>query len=156
MISAPFLRRLAAPQRHVVAAAAGLAAVAHIPVIGPHLEEAPYMGVLFIIFTVACLALACAVLVWDAPLVYLAAAATCGLAILGYSATRLIAFPLLSDDVGNWLEPLGVVSVVTETVVVAACASVLLHPRWRRAPTNAQDPGSTPAFPGHLPTHPSR
>jgi hypothetical protein len=127
MITAQFLHPLAAPQRHVVAAAAGLAAAAHIPVIGPHLQEAPYMGVLFIIFTILCLALGSAVLVWDAPVVYLTAAATCGLAILGYSATRLIAFPLLSDDVGNWLEPLGVVSVVTEAVVVAACTSALLH-----------------------------
>ena len=127
MISEQSLRRLASPQRHVVAAAAGLAAVAHIPVIGPHLQEAPYMGVLFIMFTILCLALGSAVLVWDTPAVYLAAAATCGLAILGYSATRLFAFPLLSDDVGNWLEPLGVVSVVTEAVVVAACTSALFH-----------------------------
>lgn len=127
MSSAQFVRRLAAPQRYLVAAAAGLAALAHIPVIAPHLQEAPYMGVLFIIFTIACLALGGAALVWDAPVVYLAAAATCGLAILSYCATRLVAFPLLSDDVGNWLEPLGVVSVVAEAVVVAACTSALLH-----------------------------
>jgi hypothetical protein len=85
------------------------------------------MGVLFVILTVACLALGYAALVWDSPAVYLAAAMTCGLAIVGYGATRLVAFPLLADDVGNWLEPLGVLSVTTESVVVAVVATALFH-----------------------------
>mgnify|MGYP003463682820 FL=1 len=115
-----------APHRFVVAAAAAVAAIAHIPVIAPHLEEAPYMGVAFVIFTVACLASGAAVLAWDAPVAYVAAAGTCALAILGYSATRFIAFPMLADDVGNWLEPLGVLSVAAESVVVVAAAIALL------------------------------
>ena len=63
----------------------------------------------------------------DSPAVCLAAAMTCGLAIVGYGATRLVAFPLLADDVSNWLEPLGVLSITAESVVVAVCASALLH-----------------------------
>jgi hypothetical protein len=116
--------------RWPLAGAATVAAIAHIPVIGEHLEEAPYMGVLFIMLTAACFALAAVALVYDTAAVYAASAATCALAVVGYAATRLIAFPMLSDDVGNWLEPLGVVSIVSEGVVVLF-ASIGLR---RRAP----------------------
>src|SRR5689334_8031056 len=111
--------------RWMLGAAAIIAAAAHVPVIAPHLDEAPYMGVLFIVLTVACLALGLAAMVRDSAAVYAAAALTCGLAVLGYAATRLVAFPMLADDVGNWLEPLGVVSVVTESVVVACSVLAL-------------------------------
>lgn len=131
MLDTPFLQRLHAPQRYVVAAAAALAAAAHIPVIAPHLDEAPYMGVLFVVLTVACLTLGAAALAYDCPVVYIAAAVTCGLAILGYSATRLVAFPMLAHDVGHWLDPLGVLSIATETVVVIASARALLRRKVR-------------------------
>ena len=116
---------LRAPQRWVLAGAALVAAAAHVPVIAPHLDEAPYMGVLFIVLTAACSVLAVAAVVRDARPVYALAAVTCGLAVAGYAATRLVAFPQLGDDVGNWLEPLGVVSVAAELVVVAAAVSAL-------------------------------
>ncbi|HEY9469754.1 MAG TPA: hypothetical protein VIQ76_09080 [Propionibacteriaceae bacterium] len=111
--------------RWPMAVAAVGAAAAHIPVIAPHLKEAPYMGVLFILLTIACIALAMAAMTCDAPVVYLAAATICGLTIIGYAATRLVPFPMLADDVGNWLEPLGVVSIVAETVVVASSIAAL-------------------------------
>jgi len=78
------------------------------------------MGVLFIALAAACMVLASAVLVRDVPATYGASILTCGLAIIGYAATRVVAFPQLADDVGNWLEPLGVVSVAAEAVVVLA------------------------------------
>jgi hypothetical protein len=113
------------PYRWLAAAAAAIAATAHIPVIGPHLEEAPYMGILFIVLTVACFTLALAMIRSDTPAVYLAAAATCGTAVIGYALTRLIPFPLLADDVGNWLEPLGVLSVLAETTVLVLAVAAL-------------------------------
>jgi hypothetical protein len=121
-----------APQRWVLAGAAAVAAAAHVPVIAPHLDEAPYMGVLFIVLTAACSVLAVAALVRDARPVYALAALTCGLAVVGYAATRLVAFPELGDDVGNWLEPLGVVSVAAELVVVAAAVTALSRGRRTR------------------------
>lgn len=113
--------------RWVVAAFAVVAAVAHIPVTGEHLREAPYMGWLFVILTVGCLVIAGAALVRDSSAVYALGVLTCGLAVAGYAATRLVAFPMLADDVGNWLEPLGIVSVVTETAVVLAAIVGLRH-----------------------------
>lgn len=119
------LRPLRSPLRYLLVVAAAVAAAAHIPVTGEHLHEAPYMGVLFILLTVACSVLALATLVRDVPAVYAAAATVCGLAIIGYAATRVVAFPMLADDVGNWLEPLGVVSILAETVVVASALASL-------------------------------
>lgn len=104
--------------RWPLAGAAIVAAIAHVPVIGPHLDEAPYMGVLFILLTTACVVLATAAILYDSAAVYAASAVVCGTAIIGYAATRLVAFPLLADDVGNWLEPLGVLSIASEAVVV--------------------------------------
>lgn len=132
--------------RMVVVFAVVVAAVAHIPVIGPHLDEAPYMGALFILLTSACLLLAIAALIRDGAAVYLLVVLTCGLAIVGYVATRLVAFPMLADDVGNWLEPLGVVSICSESVAVAAAIGALAK---RRQPLN---PGAAVAGVGFEPT----
>lgn len=116
---------LRVPYRWIMIAAAVVAAIAHLPVIAPHLEEAPYMGVLFIVLTLACLTLAAAMAVHDSAVVYALSVLTCGLAVIGYAATRLIGFPMLADDVGNWLEPLGVVSIVSESIVVIGALSAL-------------------------------
>ncbi|MEO8888477.1 MAG: hypothetical protein ABI429_04190 [Jatrophihabitantaceae bacterium] len=125
---------LSAPGRWLVAGSAAVAAIAHIPVIAPHLDQAPYMGVLFIVLTVACSVLAAAVLVRDSRVVYALVAITCGLAVVGYAATRVVAFPMLADDVGNWLEPLGVVSIVSESIAVAAALIALHRARQTSAP----------------------
>lgn len=114
----------------VVVAAVAVTAVAHVPVIRPHLEEAPYMGVLFIVFTGVCVALGAAIAATNRTWAYGCAVVVCGSAVLVYAATRLVAFPQLSDDVGNWFEPLGIISVVSETVVVAL-ALVTLARRYR-------------------------
>lgn len=108
------------PWRWLLAGAATFAALAHVPVIGPHLDEAPYMGEEFIVLTAACLLLGIAALVCDSAAVYSATVLTCGLAVVGYIATRVVGFPQLQDDVGNWFEPLGVVSILAECVAVLA------------------------------------
>jgi len=122
-----------APQRSslrwLLALAAAVSAAAHIPVIAPHLDEAPYMGVLFVLLTAACGTFAALAIRFDSLALYASSATVCGLAIAGYAATRLVAFPMLSDDVGNWLEPLGVVSVLAESVVVASALVALKRGR---------------------------
>lgn len=52
--------------RWLMAIAAVGSAAAHISVIAPHLKEAPYMGVLFILLTIACIAMAMAAITYDA------------------------------------------------------------------------------------------
>ncbi len=97
-----------------------LAGVSHIPVTAEHLREAPYMGVLFIAFTVASLGIAGLLTFRSSVRAYALAAGLCASAVGAYVATRLVAFPQQADDVGAWLEPLGVLCVVSEAVVVAA------------------------------------
>jgi hypothetical protein len=103
----------------LVLALAG-AAAAHLPVIPEHLAEAPYMGVLFILFSSACVLLAAALISFDNRLLFQLSALTCSAAVAAYVATRLVAFPMLADDRGNWLEPLGVTSVALEAIAVIA------------------------------------
>lgn len=134
--------RQALTLRWVLAPAALVAAAAHLPVIGPHLAEAPYMGVLFIVLTAACLALAVAAMVRDTMAVYALAALTCALAILGYIATRLVAFPMLADDVGNWFEPMGVLSVASEAIVVLSAGLAFRAVRGRAQVHESADDGS--------------
>jgi hypothetical protein len=101
-----------------VAATALVAAAAHVPVTGEHLREAPYIGVLFIALEVALVVLAGLVLVSSARLVWWAAAVVPALAVVAYVVSRTVGLPQIGDDVGNWTEPLGVVSVVAETLMV--------------------------------------
>lgn len=120
---------LGSPLRWALVAGTWIGALAHLPVIAPHLREAPYMGLEFIVLTLACAALGAAALISDSRAVYALTIATCGLAVIGYALTRLVAFPLVGDDVGNWFEPLGVVSVLAEIGAVAVAATALLKTR---------------------------
>lgn len=117
--------------RGTVVMAALVAGAVHVPVIAPHLAEAPYMGVLFILLTVACVLSAVVLTLAERALAYGFVATCCALAVVGYAATRLVAFPQLGDDVGNWFEPLGVVAVLSELVVVTGAVVALRHRRVR-------------------------
>jgi hypothetical protein len=111
--------------RPLLVLAAFVAALAHVPVVPPHLEEAPYMGTLFVLFIAGCAVVAALAATRPSRTVYAAAVVLCGSAVATYAATRVVAFPQLASDVGTWLEPLGVVSVLSELLVVT-CALALL------------------------------
>ena len=53
--------------RFVGAAAARVALAAHLPITGPHLREAPYVGVLFLALEAACLLLAAGLVAHPRP-----------------------------------------------------------------------------------------
>lgn len=103
----------------VLTIAAGLA---HLPVVPEHLEEAPYMGALFVAFAVVATVTGALLLVRQRLWLVDAAGVLCAAAVVAYAATRLVAFPQIGDDVGNWLEPWGVVSIALETAVVVLAA----------------------------------
>lgn len=113
--------------RWATVAALFVSATAHVPMTPAHLEEAPYMGVLFILYTAVAFAIAAVLAARPGPRWYAAGGALAAAAIAMYSATRLVAFPSLGDDVGHWTEPLGLVAVGAEAVVVALAAVAL----WR-------------------------
>jgi hypothetical protein len=112
-----------------------LAALAHIPVVPDHLREAPYMGVLFILFSIAAFAVATVLAARPSRVWYLVAVVLSAAAVAAYVATRLIAFPELADDVGAWTEPLGLVSISAESLAALLGLAALRQPvAVRRSP----------------------
>jgi hypothetical protein len=100
-----------------VVAATLIAGLAHVPVTGQHLEEAPYIGVLFVLLEIASLVLAIALMIVPSRAVLLATAAVGVLAILAFVVSRSVGLPQIGDDIGNWTEPLAVVSVAAELIM---------------------------------------
>jgi hypothetical protein len=96
-----------------------VAAGTHIPLIQGHLEEAPYVGWLFIALSVVCIALAVTVLFVDHVGVWLLSAAVCFAAVVAFLASRTVGLPQIGDDVGNWSDPLGPPAVASEVLMVA-------------------------------------
>jgi len=116
--------------RWPTAAALLVAAAAHVPVIPEHLHEAPYMGWLFVVFTAVATAAAIIVVIRAAaPVVVVGAGLISAAAILAYCLTRVVALPQLADDVGNWTEPLGLVSITSEAAVVALSVAATFRRR---------------------------
>jgi hypothetical protein len=102
-----------------------VASLAHIPVTPEHLEEAPYMGVMFIGFSLSSFSVATVLALRPGIGWYRTVMALCAAAIGAYVATRLIAFPQLADDVGAWTEPLGLVSMSAEAGALVLSAVAL-------------------------------
>ncbi len=95
-----------------------VAAGTHIPLIQDHLEEAPYVGWLFIALSVVCIVLAVAILFVDSASIWIISGAVCFAAVVAFLASRTIGLPQIGDDVGNWTEPLGIPAVASEVLMV--------------------------------------
>jgi hypothetical protein len=98
----------------------------HLALIPEHLQEAPYIGYLFIADTLACVVLAVALVVRDAPVVWAASGVLSALALAAYVASRSVGLPQIGDDVGQWFGTLGVAAVLSE-VAALLIASWVLH-----------------------------
>jgi hypothetical protein len=116
-----------------------VAAGTHIPLIQDHLEEAPYVGRLFIALSVVCIVLAVVILFVDHVGVWLLSAAVCFAAVVAFLTSRTVGLPQIGDDVGNWTDPLGFPAVASEALMVALA---WLHLRNTRTPGSAA--GRTP------------
>jgi peptidoglycan/LPS O-acetylase OafA/YrhL len=104
--------------RWPAAAAALVAVAAHVPITPTHLREAPYIGWSFVALEITLTALAVTLVLRDSRLVWWAAGVVPALAMLGYAVTRSVALPQIGDDVGNWTQPLGVVALTAEALLI--------------------------------------
>lgn len=110
-----------------------VAAATHIPLISAHLEEAPYVGWLFVALSAVCIVLAVVVLFVDHAGVWVVSGLVCFAAVVAFLASRTIGLPQIEDDVGNWTEPLGVPAVASEVLM-----AVLAYTHVRRRPPPAR------------------
>ena len=108
-------------------AIAGLAGVAliHVLQLPDAFSETFYLGLLFAGAAVASLLVATALTRATGRGVWTAAVALPALILLGYLLSRTTGLPGATDDVGEWDEPLGLASLVAETLVVCVGAAVL-------------------------------
>jgi hypothetical protein len=116
-----------------VAAAGALGeAVAHVPLIGSHLVEAPYVGIGFVLLTIAGLFLAVLLTVRPEEPVWVATGVVAVLALVGYVLSRTVGLPQIGDDVGAWGDPLGIVAVTCETLMALTALAHLVVRALRR------------------------
>lgn len=115
----------ALPWRLTAAVCLDVIAAVHIAIAPDHLREAPYAGALFVALATAALATAILLLATQDRLVWAGAAALSLAALLGYFMSRSFGLPALSDDIGDWLNPLGVVAVLSEIALLAIAWQVL-------------------------------
>ncbi|TDX04053.1 hypothetical protein EV647_2316 [Kribbella sp. VKM Ac-2566] len=111
-------RPLESPWRLVAACGAIAEAISHLPLLMQALGETPYIGVGFLLLSVAGFLLAILLLVNDTRVVWLCSVAVAALAILGYVLSRTTGLPQFSEHVGQWSYPLGVVSIVGEALML--------------------------------------
>ena len=114
----------------------GLAVVGLVGIALVHLVELPStwrqtagLGGMFLLLVVAASAIAVALTYSDRAVIWQAGALVSASAIGGFVLTRSVAVPFDRGDVGNWLEPLGLVALFVEATVLALSAYALLATR---------------------------
>jgi hypothetical protein len=120
------MKSISYPQRCFAAMLLAATAGIHIALVPDHLREAPYAGVLFIALSASALVLAILLVFRGDLVVWTMSAALVLSALLAYIASRSIGLPSLEDDVGDWLNPLGIAALGVEAVAVLQCATVLV------------------------------
>jgi hypothetical protein len=118
-------RPLQSPLRWIAAVLLLATAATHIPLVPEHLQEAPYIGWLFLALSAVSLALAVLVVVRDTALVWAVTGLVTLLAAVAFLVSRTVGLPQIGDDVGNWTEPLGLPAVAAETLAFLAALVVL-------------------------------
>lgn len=121
------MQPLRSPLRWWTVALLLVTAVVHVPLVPEHLEEAPYIGVLFVVLSIACVALSVLLVLADTPAVWAATAVVTVLAVGAFLLSRTVGLPALAHDVGNWTEPLGFPAVLAEMVAALVAAYAFSH-----------------------------
>jgi hypothetical protein len=114
---------IAQPHRVIARAAAviGLLGIAliHLLDLPGKIHETPYLGVVYMGLIVGSTVTAGALVHRDSRHAWTATAALAILTIVGYVVNRTVGMPAATDDIGNWLEPLGLASLFVEAVTAA-------------------------------------
>jgi hypothetical protein len=125
-----------------VAVIAGLGGIAVV-----HMLQAPagfaatfYVGLLFCLAVVVSLVLAAAVAASNDSRAMELAGGFASLVLLLYLISRCFGLPAFTDDVGVWAEPLGLLSMVFEGLVICVAAATMSAPRLATTPMRRPEP----------------
>ena len=100
----------------------------HIADVSGKLEETTYIGLLFILGPIATAMLAAVLLVGPNPLVgWLLGAGVSAATAAGYILSRTTGLPNARDDIGNWGEPIGVLSLLSEGAVLLCLVAAAMR-----------------------------
>jgi hypothetical protein len=120
--------------RWVAAALLLVTAATHVPLIPEHLEEAPYVGALFIALSVVSVVFAILLVRVDTPAVWIGSGALTLLAAIAFLASRTVGLPQIEDEIGNWNAPYALPALAAELLAAAAAAVVVRTHRTARSP----------------------
>jgi len=123
------------PHRIIARAAAvvGLLGISliHLLDLQSKLDETPYLGAAYLVLIAAALASAALLVHADDRRAWISATSLAVLTIVGYAVNRTVGLPSATDDIGNWLEPLGLASLFVEVVTAAIGTYGLVERRSR-------------------------
>jgi len=107
-----------------IAALVGTAMV-HVLQVPDAFADADYLGTLFVLVAVACIALAALMTRTSDDRLWLVTGALPVLVLIGYVLSRTSGLPGFSDDIGEWAEPLALIAIVFESLLICLSAVVL-------------------------------
>jgi hypothetical protein len=116
------------PRAAAVVSLAGVALI-HLLELQTKLKEVPYLGVGYVLLIVACAVSGALLLHRNSRLGWQLAGGVCLATLVGFALTRTVGLPKSTDDIGNWLEPMGLASLFIEGIVVAVAAYALTQAR---------------------------
>lgn len=117
----------------IAAGLGGLAVIHAVDAVGKW-SETRYVFWMFVAASAAALGAAGWTIFSRSRVALLASAAVAGSVLLAYIVNRTVGLPNATDDIGNWVEPLGLASMVIEAATVAVAAGAYaLGGRRRRA-----------------------
>ena len=128
------------PDHNHTARAAGVVglgsiALIHLLDLQGKLAETPYLGMAYIGLIVGCVLAAGMLVRGDVRRGWLLGGGLALLTLVGYAVNRTVGMPAATDDIGNWLEPLGLASIFVEGCVALLAAAELLAYRSHATPT---------------------
>lgn len=114
-------------QNRRAAVGIGLAATAaiHLLDLPGKLKETPYLGVAYIVLIIAALVIMERLFVVASRKDFIAAALLGVAVLVAFAINRTVGMPGATDDIGNWLEPLGLLSLAVEAFVVWQAAAAV-------------------------------
>lgn len=124
--------------RGLTAACLDVTAAVHMAIAPDHLREAPYAGVLFIALAASAMTAAALLLTTRDDRVWAAAAALSASALVAYVLSRSVGLPMLADDIGDWLNPLGVLAVLAEATALIIAGRAVRAARAYRTVTDTE------------------